>query len=847
MPTPSSRAKLLGASLVVLCIVAGIRACMQKRGPPTGRGEEEVDQLKPDRDPGLELDRAGGLRLAQVAPELKGRSSPIRGVVVDDVFEVPLPCAVSTASGAGTMADSETGRFEWAPPDSDWTGISFESVGYHRRELLRTDLVGMDSIEVRLTADSEATLIVEYESGQPVAGVPVIWRAAVDRPERRSIPRWIDGSAQVSGRLAESVTDRAGIARMAIGMGALADVQLGRTQGSRLVWMAPGSVVKLRVPQDALTLQLLDSDTRRPVAGEELEFWYPREILARSQRARSDESGQIPILPTSFPILVRYPEGKLWQRELVPIDGFMTRVGTGGRVRTMLRIDAPSPTGNLVALVNTCGPMLKLVDAESGEPIVGLARVRARNPRRCGPTPVEAVSSCTVYSPRSSFADPDQICRVVDGLLELSCLMFDGASTAGVPPNGINLIVTVEGYSPGAVVLAPSPLSAATPIDVQLRRAKLRRLVLHHADGVPYRGEIAIHALADDVLCLRESTRDDGSCGPFDWSLGDVSVQVAGRWSHRVSAGELERLETVPIVLESITGKITLTGIPVDYPRSRLVAKGSPGPEGKLHAPSSIADGTCTFTGLSPGDYLVGPRAWVEGVELASIIPRETHPDGYESTGMRTQVGPGSTIVVAWRPEWAAGRELEGHVRLVGPGNVQPFLLPLYGGDPEPAGPVSLEPPRITGSRRSPQIHLDPSGRYRIGALDPLPKLIAIAVVDDALWGAVVGLHVLQTIRPGESATVEVGSAALRWTGQPRVELSLVRYSIPAESLNHPVHSFYERADTWWDTRVPLVLHGIPRRLAQLTIDGQGLDLSFSPDGWMNVEYAGPHSAHPPK
>jgi hypothetical protein len=659
-----------------------------------------------------------------------------------------------------------------------------------------------------------------------LAGVQVTWRAGIDKPELEQVTKWIEARAQLQGATIAVETDVRGTARIAMGVPALATVRDSAGAPVKTVRVLPGEDVRITLPDTPITLRLVDDETLVPLAGEDLEFWFPREINAMSEVLRTSRDGIVTIFPSSFPILVRRPGSAVWQGTLVPHSPAMTPCGFGGEFRPLIRIEEPSDSEPMLIGFRPSGFRIQLIDQESGEPVDAPVRVERRNPAHC-PSPGDPpFSDCTILSPRSPCGRPDEVYHSKRGILDLPCLVL-GSEAESRGNDGIVLLAA--GYRPCATTLASAAdLTPGTSPKLTLQRAPSRTLRVVHRDGSPFLLAVGIYSPVENVMCWQSDGDSEGVHGPFDWFGGDMLVALGGLkdWSWMLRESDLASSEIAVITLPDDTGSIVIEGIPVGARTDLLIAKRGVGLAATEYRPRATASGECRFDSLPAGSYLVGPRGWVLGAELQSVS-FDPHKNG-EPHPTRVTVGPDQTAMVSWIDSWMAGRAIEGRVRVLSSEPIEPLLFPLYGPDGAHAEELPGDTPNMFFGRRSPRILIDMNGAYRIEPTDPLPKLIAVCAADDVAWGDVAGMHILEVLAPGESVEIRVGSIELQPTDSSPAQPLLVQYDVPLSSLRHPLFTYYAQYRMNWDGRSVLRLLGIPVQVTRLKVGNRSLPIELS-------------------
>jgi len=614
---------------------------------------------------------------------------------------------------------------------------------------------------------------------------------------------------------------------MALGTAALVTLQDQAICSPKTVRVLPGEAVRIIIPDNVLFLRLVDETSRAPLPGRELELWYPREIGAASEVMVTGGDGEIGILPTSFPLLLRRPGPAVWQSELVPLSPGMTRCGFGGPIQTMIRIEAVQDSAPMLVGIRPCGPRIRMIDAASSEPVEAAVRVQRRSSADCPDPDAPPYSDCTLWSPRSPFGKPDEVYSLTDGLLTLPCVL---GSFAGAADDLHDLVFLAAGYRPCAGSLSNHAVRAADAVPTYLlQRADPRMLRVVHMDGTPFTQAVAIYSPRENVMCLRNDGNAAGLHGPFDWYGGNLLVALglgAKSWDRVLTERELSAAETVSLVLPDDTGSIVVTGIPDGASGASLIAKLGVGLEGREFRPIAVSKGECRFPSLPAGSYLVGPRSWVQGAEFQSVsfhIQKEQEPHA-----TRTAVVPGKTSKVPWIGSWRSGRRIKGQVRMNGPARLEPLIFALYGAEGIRSEELPGDIPWMFFGRRSPRVPLDAEGSYCIEPEDPLPRLMAICVADDTTWGDVTGMHILDVLIPGESIDIRTGSVELRPTGESPCSILTVSYEIPVATLRHPLQTHYSRCACSWDGRSLLCLDGIPIQVSKLQIGDKVVPVELS-------------------
>jgi hypothetical protein len=790
-----------------------------------GLGEEQVQVAA---DPGEDL-RSQASR-GSVTVGASGVRSSIFGRVRDAEFGIPVVAEVRPNVGPSVYSGAVDGRFELSRASREMRQIVASAPGYESQIVTRSAAVEQDGIAIVLTASHHAAVIADYEDGQPAVGVRVTWRATTAIPERGQLTDWISARAHAVGTVRESRTDDAGRTSIATGTPVIATVHDADAGVSQSVRVRPDEEVRIRLARDPLRIQFVDMVTRAPVPGLTIETWSPRSAGAMATEHTTDADGTLAVSVSSVPLILRRPGSASWQSELIPLTDGMTRTGTGGKVMTMVRIDA-APAGRTGTIgVGSCGRTLLLRDAQSGAPIDALVRTRFRNPVKCSGNGA-TITGCTVYTPRCPDESADEVYRSVAGEFQLPCLLREAMSASSTANPEPRLMLTVAGYVPEALPLSTLRGAQTTgPAEVRLTPCGSRQLRVSFADGTPFEQAVLVYAPRGDVVVWKDDGRSTGVHGPFDWVGGELLVRAGDgkEWNARIAESECASTPELTVVLSSATGAIEVDDVPDGYCAAALVAKLGLSIKGVIHVPTSSASGQCRFEALPPGTYLVGPRKWVEGAELHGLS-QEVDRDIADATP-RAVVESGKTTKIPWRAAWASGRQMDGTITVRGGSQERVVVVPMYGNLPDASLAQDIQVPRMVFGRRSDMIPLDTKGRYRIDAMDPVPLLLVVCMLGDGNWGTVQNLQVVGTLKPGESLEVSLGSVELTWAkGDTRTPIT-VRYEVPPSALRYPVQTFHSARELRWTTDQPLRIDDVPVVVSELTVQGRTLAVQVKED-----------------
>ncbi len=758
----------------------------------------------------------------------------LRGRVLERILRAPVEAHVATDNGTSTFSGSD-GSFELDVSEVAVASIQVESPGYVSATV---ELDGVDvaqELEVLLDPARRACIVVAYEDGSVAADLPIVWRAAFDQPERSQISDWIDARGQVSGASVAGRTDEAGLACLATGSGALVRIEDPGTGTSKTVRVLAGQEARIVLPRAAIQLSVVDSDTRAPLPGIELDLWFPREIGAMAHTLVTGPDGRVALAPSSYPLLLRRPGADVWLSELIPLSPGMTSVGFGGRVRTMVQVETPPPDGVLTVGLRRCGGRVRFVDASNGEPISGRARVTLVD-SSCPPEG-EVVSRCTTNGPGAIHQAGDQLFALEDGVLSLPC----GWELEAESRRSAELVFAVSGYAPIRMPRAQAPLSFDAPIaELSLWSCPSKRLRIRQSDGRAYTARVSVYSPRGDVLVWHSASPSSGLHGPFDWYGGElvVSARDAG-FERRLAEQELAAASELELTIPVATGTIVVEGIPAALRSLPLSAKRGVGLEGTAYGPTAVNQGSCRFERVPAGSYLVGPTRWIVGAEMQSVSVSEDQKLAIRFNATRVDLKPDATVVVPWIGTWASGTTLRGQVRILGTHAPQPILVPHYGESSADDDPTFEGLRKVVFGRRSQQIPLDRDGRYEIAADDPLPNCIAVCIATDGPWATVQGLLVVESLMPGESIDIPMRSLELRWKGPPPSQSVSVSFEVPPRSLRYPLRTYHSKRQFSWDTTRELRIEALPTHLRQIEIQDRVLVLDdlAAGDGQIDVDF----------
>lgn len=587
----------------------------------------------------------------------------------------------------------------------------------------------------------------------------------------------------------------------------------------------PGETHRIVLEECALRIELVDLDLDGPVSGGRLEAWCPQTEASMAEAFPISPEGAVTVPVSSLPVLLRL-EGYEWTSELVALSGGVAGPGGSGS-EAVVRIEAFGCEEVVVLGVRKCPGRLMLIDSVSGEGIEGEAQVTVRQISSEGRA---------ILSTRSSFGSTRGPFPVRAGLFELPC---NPLFTEVIPPGepDTEMVLSVTGYAPTVVPEHRSLfLEGAPPATVSLRPVPERWIEVVRKEGRPFVRGITIFGPHENVYCYQSHGNAEGLYGPFDWLGTDVTVSTGeGDWT--ISAAELASSEVVQLAVPRRTGAIRVVDIPEGAVTAALVAKLGQFIEGPRYSPSEIDSAGVLFEGLPRGSYLVGPSVWVKSAEK-NLYRSKDPVFAIENTlpPARVTVKAGETTTVSWMRNWSANSPLEGTVTLSGPSSVQPFLAALHS-NASPAGLDPMgKPSHLLFGNRAPRIPMDASGHYRIEAQDPLPVLIAVCRRHETTWGEVGGMHVLEVIRPGESADIKTASIVLTWKGASQSRAADVRYSVPLDKMRYVTSMMMNVGKARWSTKGTLRLEAVPITVDRILIDRRVLEVDLRAGGEFQFE-----------
>jgi hypothetical protein len=97
-------------------------------------------------------------------------------------------------------------------------------------------------------------------------------------------------------------------------------------------------------------------------------------------------------------------------------------------------------------------------------------------------------------------------------------------------------------------------------------------------------------------------------------------------------------------------------------------------------------------------------------------------------------------------------------------------------------------------------------------------------------------MHVLDVIRPGESANIKTASVVLSWKGPPREKAADVRYRVPLDKMRHPFSCLVNVCKNHWSTAIPCRLEGVPLTVDKILIDERVLEVDLQAGGEIHFD-----------
>ena len=827
---------ILAVGLIVALLMAAFRATaprtrsLERTQPdPSLEAREAVDSRATGEAHPAERVEVPAVRDASfVASEPRGAGS-FEGRVLDATYLVPVVAHVSPDVGGSVFSRAEDGGFELGADAQSFRSLEVTAPGYSSRTVSRVDWTAEGSRVILLEASGLSGIVVVYDDGRPAVGLPVVWRAdplprhyrelidVLDSGSEPSITTMTNGEGRSTHDLAVPV------------VAVVTDPALGVRKSLRI---RPFEVVRVVLPRSPLRLRFVALGTGDPIRGLELEAWSPVELDSIATMASTNQDGVVGLAAARLPLLVRPAASGGLLGRFVPLSG---TDGLTVSAETVLRIDSPSTSEPFVIGVEDCATVLILRDDVTNELIDTVAAVRTTRASNCAQDG-QAVGFCTLMTARGEGRSWAPTYPVIGGRLRLPCRTRESDESESEASSERVLLLSVAGYRPERLAFGSLfDEAGSSPAEVRLQPASPRSLRVSHADGTPFIHSVEIYLPSGDILAWRDPGRPDGLHGPFDWTGGDlwIGVNKERGWPRRISALECASTEVLEVVLPEATGAIEIEGIPAGYPVASLIAKFDLTKGDEIHSPVSLDAGSCRFAPLSPGSYLVGPRDWVLGAERHGLGARGLGAVKDESP--RAEVEPGRTTIVQWRTFWAAGRSVEGRVRLRGPSQGEFVLIPLYMPFEGPPLSESLGGPRMIFGRATESVPHDEDGRYGFDADAALPVVMAVCVLTEGGWGQG-GYQVLETTRPGEDIEVPLAGIELRWGGSPAGEPVPVSFEVPADSLRHPVATFHQLRRLSWVTSRTLRIEDVPLTVSVLKVGRQTFPLELAAGEVVTIE-----------
>lgn len=818
----SQRALILLAALAALGWF--IRANCAGVPEPTDRREPGHSNVEDPRTVADLVEAESAVR--QLTPIPPPRSSlqtavSLKGRVIDELCETPVVALLRVGESTAVSRPTD-GGFSLEIGRLSGSMITVGADGYEAAQIEVPSPVGSRELTVRLRPTTTCSVAISSPAGHPLAGVEVVWGTALGVPERGQMADWISSEKLLSGRRNNRLSDAEGISRMPSAVSMVATIIEPDTSVRESVLVRPGCTVPVELSARALELTIVDDRSGLPVGGLEIEYWYPCSTTALSQRTRTTVEGIARVPVNSFPILVRRPGSSVWQEELVPETTRCSRIGTGGDLKTMLRIDSAPEGFQARVRLRKLGGSLILARADTQEPYSGPIRFATKS----GTCPHDGidVGKCTMLATTSDDIAPDEIYDCVEGRVGLPGTIWRQAQST-------QLFLIAQGFEPLPVDRALLPRGAdQAPLELGLTPTRgTRWLQILESDGRPCPGDVRVYSPRFDAITWASRGEENGLHGPFNWYGGDIVVSSTRELGIRrvLTEGELAGTSTVQFTAPADLGSIVVTDLPYPVVATRLIAKYGVGVEGVVHTPSRCEADRCVFTDLRSGSYMVGPAEWVRGSEMQSMT--FTARDGAVPRSSRVDVAAGSTTIVPWNDFWRAGATIKGSVQLRSGNSGDVFLVALYGvggegGEMQPNGV-----PRAVIGRRSPRIPIDPDGNYEIEAGQPIPILMLVCTTRAGLWGTVGDLFLHDTMFPGESIEVETASLELRWQGDGERKDIQVDLITNEASYRVPVSCPHSRTTERWAVTANLQLRGLPAKIAEIRLGGTRFPVTLTP------------------
>ncbi|MEE8468909.1 MAG: hypothetical protein V3T22_10650 [Planctomycetota bacterium] len=529
--------------------------------------------------------------------------------LLDATLGEPLVGRVLSAKGVQLCETGRDGRArvqleQTAPPT-----LEFRVAGYVPRKLapLAADLEGEWS--VRLEPELVTTIETVTRDGTPVAGVEVRIAAQAHFEANRPFPRfrslppppdltWLEGTTDASGRLSFPLAVRA-VAQLQPPGGSLVEVQL-----------VPGETARVVVALEIATLLFVDAQSGVALPGFVVETRDALDPRQRPVRRETDAQGELRV-PTGRREFVVVLKDVSRKNATCAADVRVTRLNDGYAFRFSEILAGET----FEIQVERCSVGFRLVDALSGEPLVGRVEVRFER----------------------AYEDPElgpiwSASKILRSEHDLASGGFSvGCTYIGTSPLR-RLRFTVAGYAPAFLPHAALVKNGtAATVSLQPDQRTVRVQVLY-ADGSPFLGSLSVRDDGTGSVTSRLPSDSQGRLEPIAWNGGDLTVfcfsheppgevrSLAPSKAEHLHGGLQRHLlgyiaavdagggaATLTLEYAPLYGMLTVHGAPQDAPI--LMARDV---DGILHRATRVAETQVVFERLPAGEYVVGPQAWLE-------------------------------------------------------------------------------------------------------------------------------------------------------------------------------------------------------------------------------------------
>ena len=693
--------------------------------------------------------------------------------VVDETFGFGL-LAWLTPEGESWIRSTRDGVFHISG-DLERSALEVSASGYHpQRVRAGAELGGRIELKPRSTC---GVRVVSTE-GNPVDSVSVTWRPA----EARSSKARPDQDASVT-----TETGKDGTTSIAAASACHATVA-ANGHGPRTVYVPVGSTVDVRLSAGTAVLTVVCGDTEQPVAGVRVLIKRQSDRNDVTRTAVSDDTGRIVLAGSEGPLQVELVDRAYWLQDPLPMEWSRRNNVEATYVGGVRGSDTVSQELRLPITCETID--VRLVDADTGLLIRGSVRY--------------GYSTARIRRSGSSYDLVEtQECR--DGVLRVRALRHD-LPRIYEPRivDGYELVIWPEGYQLENLGLLTSLRQGEGELNESVfTRAKKRSLLVHDAADRPVTSELRVRSDDGGLVYHDAVGTAEGVYGPFDWWGGGLIITRprprsgggglgGGGGSEivaRVSGEQLAEAEQVSVEVDVPVAAVTV--VRAEGRQTRVIVVDHMGGE---HDPVSRTKDEIFFRGVPAGPVCVGPPEWAHQLHY-----RQYYGPGRNSMRASEE----ETLVVPFDSEWAASKEVQGQIRVVGEGSPELFLIPVYctTSVPAPMGrAVHWLPVRADGT-------------YSIAQGEPLPKALVVCsivagrghITLNEQSGAAV---VLDVIEPGVDCVLNATDVEFVWEGPDLDTPTTVDWRFTGGSYSHPDGSVlasrvYSQGNLYWTDAEP--------------------------------------------